>query len=99
MTAQLAGPIRLVARQGFWGATWWHQADWWWWMWWLVMAAITVGLVAAMVWLIGRQGGPGPRAATGRARQILAERFARGELTADEYRARQAELEKADDTW
>jgi putative membrane protein len=36
--------------------------------------------------------GAGPRAS--RAREILAERFARGEIDADDYRARLAELDR-----
>lgn len=69
----------------------WNHGDWWFigpmigLLWW--------GLIATAVFFFARRGGWG-RTSSGaeRARDILAERFARGELTADEYQERLANL-------
>jgi len=68
-----------------------HTDDWghpWWPLWLLVWAA----LIGATVWLIAsrrdRRHDP-----LDRAREVLAERYARGELTRDEYRERLHELQ------
>lgn len=65
------------------------------WMWltglvWLLVIAALAGLV---VWLIIRMNQPTGSSASGTdsARRILAERFARGEIDADEY-ARRREM-------
>ncbi len=59
----------------------------WWWPLWLLFWAAVIGTV---VWLIARRR---RRPTEGdRAREILAERFARGEVTAEEYRERLAAL-------
>jgi putative membrane protein len=70
------------------------------WMWWglAMMVILTLIFAALAVWLIrslnlgpGRaEVGPHPGA---RAREILAERYARGELTTDEYRERLEQLQ------
>ena len=65
---------------------------------WLLMTLTTVAFWAVVVFgivaLFRGSGGPGPR--DGRrereARQILDERFARGEIDAEEYRSRQCIL-------
>jgi putative membrane protein len=69
------------------------------WMWiGPVISMLWFGLIAGvgiLVWRrIGRGalGHRGPHSEIGRAREILAERFARGELTADEYWERLAAL-------
>ena len=72
----------------------------WTWLWWLLIlvgvAAIVVGLLRAGG-LAGRRGGDdgkptsGPPVST--ARQILDERFARGEIDEEEYRSRRRELD------
>jgi putative membrane protein len=72
------------------------NGDWghhWWWPLWLLFWAALIG---GVVWLIlrRRNRGSGP---LDRAREILAERFARGELTGDEYRARLDELHRHTD--
>ena len=56
--------------------------------------ALSIGFAAAVVWLVRHRGGPGERPGEGRARQILAERYARGEISADEYRERIEELDR-----
>ena len=60
----------------------------WWVLWPLFWAAVIVGIV----WLVMRRRGAGDRSGTDRARDILAERFARGELSGEEYRQRLSEL-------
>jgi putative membrane protein len=69
------------------------------WMW-VVVALVVVLLIAATV-LLARQfaggGSPGPvhrehDAGVGRAEDVLAERFARGEIDEDEYLRRRAAL-------
>jgi putative membrane protein len=60
-----------------------------WWPLWLVFWLAVVG---AVVWYVTRRRGGGPPSGVDRARDILAERFARGELTAEEYRERLGQL-------
>ena len=71
---------------------WGHMDGWaggWMWLWGLAMMALFLALA---VWLVRATTGgtptPTPKEPTGRAREILAERYARGELTAEEYRER-----------
>jgi putative membrane protein len=71
----------LASSGGDWDHAWWPL----WWLFWL-------GVIAAIVWFVTRRRGRSERSGTDRARDILAERFARGELTGDEYRERLAEL-------
>jgi len=73
----------LAAENGDWG----HH--WWWPLWLLFWAA----LIGGVVWLIVRRRNRGGDPLD-RAREILAERFARGELSGDEYRARLDELHR-----
>lgn len=61
----------------------WHGGHAWWpilWLFWLIV----IGL---LILLVTRRGWRGPN-----ARAILAERYARGEIGADEYRERLANL-------
>lgn len=72
---------------------WGHMDGWgggWMWLWGL---AIMVLVVVVIVWLIRAGGRNGASSAprrdhADRAREILAERYARGELTTEEYRER-----------
>lgn len=57
----------------------------WMWLWGTLMMLTWVAVVAAAVWLVARSLG-GQRADS--ARQILDERYARGELSTEEYRER-----------
>ena len=66
---------------------------------WLLMALTTVGFWALVVFAIvaifrgGREATPNGGLSSDRsAEQILDERFARGQIDADEYHARQVEL-------
>ncbi len=80
------------------GDGWDHMNGWgggWMWLWGLGMMALFVVL---LVWLIrASSAGTTPRNpernATDRAREILAERYARGELSTEEYRERVSELQ------
>lgn len=68
-----------------------HMDGWgggWMWLWGLLMM---VGVVLAVVWLVRSVARNQPLrsdAGTDRARAILAERYARGELTTEEYQER-----------
>jgi putative membrane protein len=70
---------------------WWHDG---WGGWWFVMPLLTVAFWAAVIWVVVSivRGRPDPnRAANARpARpdEILAQRYARGEIDDDEYRRR-----------
>ena len=76
-----------------------HMGNWdggWMWLWAVVMMAVFVVLV---VWVVRAIVGPigtgktTPRDPADRAREILAERYARGDISTDEYRERSGELE------
>lgn len=75
----------LASHDHEWGHMWGAGA---WWLW----LVLKVALVAAVVFVITRWFRPRHRSGTYRAREILAERYARDELTADEYRKRLADL-------
>jgi putative membrane protein len=76
-----------------------HMDGWgggWMWLWGLAMMALFVIFIA---WLVRTSAGgfgssgPPPRDPTDRAREILAERYAKGELSTEEYRERASELQ------
>jgi putative membrane protein len=75
-----------------------HMNGWgggWMWLWGVAMMA---GFVALVVWLARANSATSassvpPRDPTDRAKEILAERFAKGELSTDEYRERVSELQ------
>ncbi len=82
-----SAPIAVVAQHddGWWGD---HMAGWgggWMWVWATLMMLTWVTLIGAAVWFVARSVRPGGRS---RAREILDERYARGELTTDEYHER-----------
>ena len=76
---------------------WDHMDGWgggWMWLWGIAMMALFVVLI---VWLVRATTGIGatsspPKDPADRAREILAERYARGELTTEEYRERVEQL-------
>lgn len=73
---------------GWWG----HMDGWgggWMWLWGTLMMLSWVAIIAAAVWFVGRSR---DGARTSRAREILDERYARGELTTEEYRERIEQL-------
>jgi len=78
---------------------WDHMTGWgggWMWLWGLAMVVL---LIAFIAWLVpsasasSRSVTPAPRDPADRAREILGERFAKGELSAEEYRERLNELQ------
>ena len=80
----------LVAGPGAGGAQQWGGG--WPWLWGPLTLVIWVGVIGAVVWLLFPGVWSRERAAGDRAREILAERYARGELTSDEYRERPDQL-------
>jgi putative membrane protein len=64
-------------------------------MWlWAIFAILLLGLlVVGVVWLVHSLARPGPGSTTSAARQELDLRYARGELTREEYQQRRADLE------
>ena len=83
MNAALAAPaLSTLGAGGDWGHPWWPL--------WLLFWASVLG---AAVWLIGRRDRRGRRFDP--ARELLAERYARGELSGGEYRERLDELERS----
>jgi putative membrane protein len=63
------------------------------WIWGLLIMVVMVGIVALVVWLIVRSwhGNAGGRSSSS-AKEILSERFARGEIDADEYHDSRSKL-------
>jgi putative membrane protein len=55
------------------------------------MMALWAAAIAAVIWLVVRGTGR-ERSSADRARQILAERYARGEISGDEYWERLGQL-------
>ncbi len=62
----------------------------WMWLWGSSMLVLLVGAIVVVVWLVVRDHRRVPSART--ARDILAERYARGEITTEEYRERLHQL-------
>lgn len=84
--------LTVLADEGGWG----HMGGWggaWMWFWGITMMVL---FVAAIVWIARAVAGPSqprtPADPNDRGRQILAERYARGELSTEEYRERLNEL-------
>ena len=71
--------MTMLASHGDWDHAWWPL----WPLLWLVV-------IVTVVWFFkrGRWGGPRSQTGADRARDILAERYARGEITGEEYRER-----------
>jgi putative membrane protein len=67
---------------------WGHDGGGWMWLWATIMMLAVVAAVGVVVWLVVRSTRqPEPRSGD-RAREILAERYARGELSTEEYHER-----------
>jgi putative membrane protein len=60
--------------------------------WWPIWPILWLAVVVAIVWFLSRRWRRPDDGGLPSARKILAERFARGELTHDEYRERLAQL-------
>ena len=63
-----------------------------WWIGRLVMMIVWIALIVLAIWWFRRSAWRREPSGIERARDILAERFARGELTADEYHERLGQL-------
>jgi uncharacterized membrane protein len=59
---------------------------------WFPFALLWVAVLATVIWLVVRSLRPRERSGIDRARDILAERYARGELSGEEYRERLDDL-------
>ena len=80
-----------------WGPWWggpWHAGGGWglWSLWWPFTSLVWIAVIAAVLWFCLRGSWWRGRGGHDRAREILAERFARGEMTVDEYRERLDQL-------
>lgn len=84
-------------------STWGHMSGWggdhmsgwgggWMWLWGSLMMLTLVAFIAAAIWLLARSLGAGLHGNHGKAREILDERYARGELTVEEYRERREHI-------
>jgi putative membrane protein len=70
----------------------WGPGGGWAWLWGPIVLLLWVALVATVVWFVARSARPRQRSGVERAREVLAERYARGELTTEEYRERLEQL-------
>ncbi len=74
---------------------WGHMNGWgggWMWLWGTLMMLSWVAIIAGAVWLASRGRDQAPGGGATRARGILDERYARGEVTTEEYRERLDQL-------
>ena len=69
------------------GASWDHGGGWW-----FPFTLLSVAVLGAAVWFVARSVGRHERSGGERARDILAERYARGEIDGEEYRGRLDQL-------
>jgi putative membrane protein len=70
----------------------WGPGSGWGWLWGPIVLLLWVALVATVVWFVARSARPRERSGAERAKDVLAERYARGELTTEEYRERLEQL-------
>ncbi len=62
------------------------------WVWGVLIMVVMLGIVALVVWLIVRSSHGSASVHSSSAREILSERFARGEIDTDEYHDRLSKL-------
>lgn len=75
---------------------WGHMGGWgggWMWLWGVAMMVLFATLIVWMFRSADRISAPPTRDPSDRARQILAERYASGDLSTEEYRERVSELQ------
>jgi putative membrane protein len=70
----------------------WGPGSGWGWLWGPIVLLGWVALIATVVWFVARSARSPERSGLERARDVLAERYARGELTTEEYRERLEQL-------
>jgi putative membrane protein len=70
----------------------WGTGGGWGWLWAPIVLLLWVGFIATVLWFVARTARPRERSGAERAREVLAERYARGELTTEEYRERLEQL-------
>jgi putative membrane protein len=70
----------------------WGPGGGWGWLWGPIVLLLWLALIATVVWFVARSARPRERSGLERAREVLAERYARGELATDEYRERLEQL-------
>lgn len=88
MTAMYGQLMTLLARPGDgWGHPW-AGGGGWMALWWPLMVLFWIAVIAAVVWLLARRAGSSGSAGTDRAKDVLAERFARGQISEEEYEER-----------
>jgi putative membrane protein len=79
------------------GNGWNHMDGWgggWMWLWGVAMMVSVVTLIVWMIRATDRpSAGPTPRDPADRAKEILAERYAKGDLSTEEYRERVSQLQ------
>jgi putative membrane protein len=90
MTTSHVLPTLLAFGGERWRSGW--GAGGWGWLWGPIVLLAWVAVIAAVVWFVARSARPRDRSGIDRAREVLAERYARGELTTDEYRERVEQL-------
>jgi putative membrane protein len=61
-------------------------------LWWFPFGLLWLAVLATVIWLVVRTVRQDNRSGAERARAILAERYARGEVSVEEYRERLNEL-------
>jgi putative membrane protein len=70
----------------------WGPGGGWGWLWGPIVLLLWMALIATVVWFVVRSARPRERSGLEWAREVLAERYARGELATDEYRERLEQL-------
>jgi putative membrane protein len=60
--------------------------------WWIVWPLLWIALIVAIVWFVRPAWRRRERSPNERAKEILAERYASGDLTSEEYRERLVQL-------
>lgn len=85
-------PAMLLTQAGEpWGPGWGYHGPWLW-PFMPLLGLLWLAVIAAVVWFVARGARRRERTGVDRARDILAERFARGEVSPEEYRQRLNEL-------
>lgn len=82
----MVGALTLLAQDGRWG----HMDGWdtgWMWVWGTLMMLTWVAILAGVAWVLIRHGREA-QTTSGRAREVLDERLASGEISPEEYRER-----------